>query len=91
MKTEKIIIANLKCGGCATTIKNDLLKLNGVNEVSVDIENDAVNVNYNDDVERKIIIDKLHSLGYPEATAENGLLLQLKSYASCMVGRINNL
>lgn len=91
MKTEKIIIANLKCGGCATTIKNDLLKLNGVNEVSVDIENDAVNVNYNDDVERKIIIDKLHSLGYPEATAENGLLLQIKSYASCMVGRINNL
>jgi copper chaperone CopZ len=91
MKTEKIIIANLKCGGCATTIKNDLLKLNGVNEVSVDIENDAVNVNYNDDVDRKIIIDKLHSLGYPEATAENGLLLQIKSYASCMVGRINNL
>ncbi|MEY5049828.1 MAG: hypothetical protein RLZZ175_3187 [Bacteroidota bacterium] len=91
MKTEKIIIANLKCGGCATTIKNDLLKLNGVNEVSVDIENDAVNVNYNDDLDRNIIIDKLHSLGYPEATAENGLLLQIKSYASCMVGRINNL
>jgi len=58
MKTEKIIIANLKCGGCATTIKNDLLKLNGVNEVSVDIENDAVNVNYNDDVDRNMIIDK---------------------------------
>lgn len=91
MKTEKIIIANLKCGGCATTIKNDLLKLNGVNEVSVDIENDAVNVNYNDDLDRNIIIDKLYSLGYPEATAENGLLLQIKSYASCMVGRINNL
>jgi len=91
MKTEKIIIANLKCGGCATTIKNDLLKLDGVNEVNVDIENDAVNVVYNDNIGRKIIIDKLHSLGYPEATAENGLLLQIKSYASCMVGRINNL
>ena len=91
MKTEKIIIANLKCGGCATTIKNDLLKLNGVNEVNVDIENDAVNVNYNAGIDRKIIIDKLLSLGYPEATAENGLLLQIKSYASCMVGRINNL
>jgi len=91
MKTEKIIIANLKCGGCATTIKNDLLKLEGVNEVSVDIENDAVNVVYNDNIDRKVIIDKLHSLGYPEATAENGLLLQIKSYASCMVGRINNL
>jgi len=33
----------------------------------------------------------LYDLGYPEATEENGLLLQIKSYASCMVGRISNL
>lgn len=27
MKTEEIIIANLKCNGCATTIKRELLQL----------------------------------------------------------------
>jgi copper chaperone CopZ len=90
MKTEKIIISNLKCSGCATTIKTELEKLTGMNSVLVDIENDTVEVNY-DQLERNAIINKLQSLGYPEATEENGLLLQLKSYASCMIGKIHNI
>ena len=90
MTSEKIIIANLKCSGCASTIKNDLLAIKGVTKADVDIENDSVDVTY-EGVERDKIIDKLYSLGYPEATEKNGLLLQLKSYASCMLGRVNNL
>jgi copper chaperone CopZ len=89
MKTEEIIIANLKCNGCASTIKKELSTLTGVKEVAVDVERDAVIVTY--DTIGKSIIIKLHSLGYPEATEKNGLLLQIKSYGSCMVGRINNL
>ena len=91
MKTEEIIVANLKCNGCATTIKNELLKLNGISTVEVFNEKDMIKVSYDDNVERKVIIDKLHSLGYPEATEKNGLLLQLKSYTSCMIGKVNNL
>ena len=91
MKTEEIIVANLKCNGCATTIKNELLKLNGISAVEVFNEKDMIKVSYDDNVERKVIIDKLHSLGYPEATKKNGLLLQLKSYTSCMIGKVNNL
>ena len=91
MKTEKITIANLKCGGCETTIKKALLKIEGVNSVKIDHENDTVSVIYDDNVDREKITNKLHALGYPEATEENGLLLQLKSYASCMMGKINNL
>lgn len=90
MTNEKIIIANLKCSGCATTIKNDLLAIKGVAETVVDIEKDTVDITY-DGIDRQVIIDKLYSLGYPEAAEKNGLLLQLKSYASCMVGRVNNL
>ncbi len=90
MKTEEIIIANLKCNGCASTIKKELSLLSGIKEVAVDVERDAVNVTY-DTIDRESIINKLHSLGYPEATEKNGLLLQIKSYGSCMVGRINNL
>lgn len=90
MKTEKIYIANLKCGGCATTITTELLKIEGVINVQVDNENDCVEITY-DNVERQIIVNKLHNLGYPEATDENGLLLQLKSYASCMIGRVHNM
>ena len=90
MKTEKISVANLKCKGCAGTIKKELLKLKGVKDVDVDIENDCINISY-EDIERELIIFRLHSLGYPEATEKNGLLLQLKSYTSCMIGKMNNL
>ena len=90
MTNERILIANLKCSGCATTIKKEVEKIEGVKSVLVDKDNDALDVSY-ENIEREVIIKKLHSLGYPEATEENGLLLQLKSYASCMIGRINNL
>ncbi|WP_394758819.1 heavy-metal-associated domain-containing protein [Flavobacterium sp.] len=91
MKTEKITIANLKCGGCETTIKKGLLKIDGVTSVKIDQETDTVHVTYDDNIEREKITNKLHSMGYPEATEENGLLLKIKSYASCMIGKIDNL
>jgi copper chaperone CopZ len=90
MKTEKLLLANIKCSGCATTIKNELLKIKGVENITVDIENDSIDLSYNE-TDRELIIHRLHSLGYPEATEKNGLLLQLKSYSSCMIGKINNL
>ena len=89
MNTEEIIIANLKCGGCEKTIKNKLLELDGVKSVDVNHDEDKVTIECEDIVDRKSLTDKLHSLGYPEATEENGLLLQLKSYASCMTGRLS--
>jgi copper chaperone len=91
MKTDTIYIANLKCDGCASTITKELSEIPGISNVKVDNDTDSVNVTYEESVDRSEIIGKLHKLGYPEATEENGLLLQLKSYASCMIGRINNL
>lgn len=91
MKTEEIVIANLKCNGCATTISNELLKINGVQNVKVNHETDTVLATMADDVARTTLVQKLHDLGYPEATEKNGLLLKLKSYSSCMLGRIDNL
>ncbi len=90
MKTEEIKIANLKCGGCATTIKKELFELDGVKEVKVDNDNDSVTVTYKEGI-REAITQRLRNLGYPEATEKNGLLLKLKSYSSCMIGKINNL
>ncbi len=90
MKTEEIKIANLKCGGCASTINKELLALNGVDDVKVNKETDSVTITYKDEV-RPSILERLLQLGYPEATEKNGLLLQLKSYSSCMIGKINNL
>jgi len=88
MKTENIIVANVKCSGCATTIKKELLQISGVKNATVEVEKDMVTVSY-EDVDRDVIVRKLHSLGYPEATEKNGLLLQVRSYASCMIGKMN--
>jgi copper chaperone len=88
METEKIVVANLKCDGCATTIRKELLKIKGVIVVEVEPENDTVEVTY-EDVDRTTILNKLLSLGYPEATEENGLLTKVKSYVSCMIGKID--
>ena len=90
MKTEEITVANLKCNGCASTIKKELLKIEGIKSVEVAIEKDSITLSH-ENVFRDIIINKLHSLGYPEATEKNGLLLQLKSDTSCMMGKINTI
>ena len=89
MKTEKIIIANLKCGGCENTIQTKLSEFEGVQSVVVNHEEDSVTIAHDEKTPREEFTKKLHNLGYPEATEENGLLLQLKSYASCLVGRMN--
>lgn len=89
MRTDQIMIANLKCPGCAATIVKELGQIAGVKRVDVDIEHDTVNTEP-EGVERTLLINRFASLGYPEAT-DNGLLLQLKSYKSCVIGRIHNL
>jgi copper chaperone CopZ len=88
MKTEKIVVANMKCGGCESTIKSKISEMEGVQSVIVNLNEDSVTINHNGKVSREDFVKKLHSIGYPEATEENGLLLQLKSYASCVIGRI---
>jgi copper chaperone len=87
MKTEAIIVANLKCSGCAHSVIKALKQLPSVQDVAVDVEQDTVTVSYQDE-SRPAIIQTLHTLGYPEATEKNGLLLQLKSYTSCMIGKM---
>jgi copper chaperone len=89
MKKEEIIVANLKCGGCANTIKKAIYAIEGVNEVIVDVDNSAVAVECIEEIERKVLAEKLNSLGYPEATEKNGLLLMIRSYGSCMAGKFS--
>ena len=89
MKTENIIVANLKCTGCETSIINKISKLNGVKSVVVDEEKDLVIIKHEGKIDRNLFVDSLNSLGYPEATKDNGLLMKLKSYVSCAIGKMS--
>jgi copper chaperone CopZ len=88
--TENIIVANLKCGGCATSIKNKLKELHGIDSINIDLDSNNITIIHQGIVNRDIITAQLKAIGYPEATEENGLLLQLKSYASCMIGKLSS-
>jgi copper chaperone CopZ len=79
MKTEKIFIANLKSGNCETCIKTKLSKIEGVKNIIVDHDEDSVTIYHSGKVTRNDLTKKLHALGYPEATEENGLLLKQKA------------
>jgi copper chaperone CopZ len=88
MISEHLKIANIKCHGCANSIETALTDINGVSSVTVIPDNDEVDVSFRSPEIRNRIVKKLAAMGYPEATEENGLLMQLKSYASCMIGRV---
>jgi copper chaperone len=86
---ETLHIANVKCSGCAHSITTRINSITGVTDVDVNIENRTIDVNYENEDQRSQVINKLSAMGYPEATEENGLLMQAKSYANCMIGKIS--
>jgi copper chaperone len=85
--TREIYIENLKCGGCANTIKNGLNEIKGVDNVEVNVEDSKVSFNAPENIVETIKA-KLSKLGYPEVGDENNLLHKAKSFVSCAVGRI---
>jgi copper chaperone len=87
--TTDIQIENLKCGGCAATIKKGLLSLENIEEVTVDVEKSIVSVTSNKDV-LEAVKEKLSKLGYPEVGDKNTVLHKAKSFVSCAVGRIDS-
>jgi copper chaperone len=86
--TTDIQIENLKCGGCAATIKKGLLGLEGIENVAIDVEKSIVSVSSNNDNLEEIKL-KLSKLGYPEVGDKNTVLHKAKSFVSCAVGRLD--
>ena len=88
MKTE-IQVENLKCGGCASTIKKAILAIEGASEIEIDIEKSIVLIT-SENVNVEEIKLKLSKLGYPEVGDKNTVLHKAKSFVSCAVGRIDS-
>lgn len=88
MKIERITVENLKCSGCAATIRKSLMQMDGVEFVDVDTEKSLVEAEVQDRVMRHAMIEQLARLGYPEAGTGN-LLQRGISYVSCMIGKVS--
>ena len=89
MKTI-VVVQNLKCGGCATTIKDKIAKLDAVDTVEVDQDNSTVTITHDDGLSEIKIKDKLAALGYPSDDASNSIFTKAKSYVSCATGKLSN-
>jgi copper chaperone CopZ len=64
MQIESFDVANIKCGGCASTIVEGLQKMAGIQDVQVDIAEGRVKVT-GAGLTRQLLQNKLAELGYP--------------------------
>ncbi|HSG67767.1 MAG TPA: heavy-metal-associated domain-containing protein [Bacteroidales bacterium] len=88
MKTETIVVENLKCNGCANSIRRELTWIGEVINVEVDVDESIVKVDYTSKNNmREIFVDKLRKLGYPEE-GTGKMNQRVKSYVSCAIGKM---
>jgi copper chaperone len=83
-------VENIKCGGCAGTIRSRLLEDARVSTVTVDIAAGLVEIEASEDIGDELRVH-LGRLGYPERGAVAGLRsvsAKARSYVSCAVGRL---
>lgn len=83
-------ILNLKCGGCANTIKKGILTVDGIDEVTIDIESSKVSFNAPSESITILVKEKLSKMGYPEAGDDNTIVHKAKSFVSCATGRMTS-
>jgi copper chaperone len=91
LETVKIQVDNLKCGGCANTIKNGMRELEGIKEVLVNPEEQWVEITSVGTIDQQAVLNKLRAMGYPKTGTTQGLEKlgrNLQSYVSCAIGRL---
>ena len=89
--TYQINVENIKCGGCASTIRSKLEAMEGVDKIEVDIDDGIVSIEGSED-SRETVTAKLLKLGYPKSGTAEGIAAakaKAKSFVSCAVGRLS--
>ncbi|MEA1913707.1 MAG: heavy-metal-associated domain-containing protein [Campylobacterota bacterium] len=89
---QTFIVHNVKCGGCANTLKKALLKEFGEVEVNLETVPRQITLNIqNNQLEN--LKTTLRNIGYPLSTDELGNLETLqtkaKSFVSCAIGKMS--
>jgi len=90
---ETFQVINVKCGGCASTLKSKLFDEFG--EIDVNLEKDPREITLDiDDEKVTLLAEKLKGLGYPLVGEDMGFVegttAKAKSFVSCAVGKMNS-
>jgi copper chaperone len=90
---KKFKALNIKCGGCANTVKESLREDFGEVEVDLEQEPRVVTLEIKNEEHEKLFRKKMRGLGYPMDDEELGAFtatgLKAKSFVSCAVGKMN--
>ncbi len=85
-------VHNVKCGGCASTLKKELLQDFGAVDVNLEVEPREITLEIEDEDLDKLKL-KLRALGYPLTTDELSTFQTVgttaKSFVSCAIGKMN--
>ncbi len=86
-------VLNVKCGGCANTLKKSLLEEFGEIEVNLEVMPREITLNI-DETQIESLKSKLKTLGYPLASDELNTIEKItttaKSFVSCAIGKMDN-
>jgi len=89
----EITVENIKCGGCAGSIKKKLLADARVKSVDVDIEQGVVAIEATEN-DKNDFSEMLLKMGYPESGTAEGIeavKAKAKSFVSCAIGQVDNM
>ena len=85
-------VENVKCGGCANTLKTKLEGEFGIIEVNLELMPREITLDIEEENEQKLR-KALKSLGYPMSDEKLGMFetttTKAKSFVSCAVGKID--
>lgn len=81
-------VQNVRCGGCANTIKKALGEKLELVEVNLDVTPRVVSAEINSEEDEKFLIETLHKHGYPLVGEDSGIVDKAKSFVSCAIGKI---
>ncbi len=85
-------VKNVKCGGCAGTLKKALLDEFGEVEVNLEVEPREISLDISEDKLEALRL-KIRSLGYPlvddELTTLQSVGTTAKSFVSCAIGKMD--
>ncbi|WP_457594914.1 heavy-metal-associated domain-containing protein [Hydrogenimonas sp.] len=87
-------VANIRCEGCANTIKKALSDRFGDSvEVDLSVMPRKVTAEIKDETDEELFISTLRKLGYPlvndDITNIEGAVMKGKSFVSCAIGKFN--
>ncbi len=93
MSQASFEVLNVKCGGCAATLKKKLKPLFGEVEVDLDVMPRKITLDIKEE-DIPALAKELKSLGYPLISEEMSSLEEVKakakSFVSCAIGKMDS-